>query len=139
MKRNTLSYASSIATASNNTSFLHSATILKHSIACSHLLDRKTLLLVTNTIIFRRLFYCSNVWGNTSSKNIYKLQLIQNFSCRILLGLQKFDHVSAARKSIGWLCVRQKLRLNSVIMVHKCRIYQTPPYLCNLFHDRFSV
>ena len=24
-------------------------------------------------------------------------------------------------------------------MVHKCRINQTPPYLCNLFHDRFSV
>ena len=27
----------------------------------------------------------------------------------------------------------------SVIMVHKCRINQAPPYLCNLFHDRFSV
>ena len=24
-------------------------------------------------------------------------------------------------------------------MVHKCRINQAPPYLCNLFHDRFSV
>ena len=24
-------------------------------------------------------------------------------------------------------------------MVHKCRINQAPPYLCNLFHDRFNV
>ena len=24
-------------------------------------------------------------------------------------------------------------------MVQKCRTHQAPPYLCNLFHDRFSV
>ena len=24
-------------------------------------------------------------------------------------------------------------------MVHKCRINQAPPYLCNLFQDRFSI
>ena len=104
-----------------------------------HLLDSKTLKLIINALIFSRLFYCSNVWGNTSSKNICKLQLIQNFACRIILGLKKFDHVSTARKSLGWLCVRQKLRLNTVTMVHKCRINQAPPYLCNLFQDRFSV
>ena len=37
------------------------------------------------------------------------------------------------------LPVCQKLRLNTVTMVHKCRINQAPPYLCNLFQDRFSV
>ena len=36
MKNNTLSYASCIATASNNTSSLHSAMILTHAMACSH-------------------------------------------------------------------------------------------------------
>ena len=104
-----------------------------------HLLDSKTLILIINALIFSRLFYCSNVWGNTSSKNICKLQLIQNFACRIILGLKKLDYVSIARKSLGWLSVRQKLRLNTVTMVHNCRINQAPPYLCNLFHDRFSV
>ena len=29
--------------------------------------------------------------------------------------------------------------LKSVTMVHKCSINQAPPYLCNLFHNRFSV
>ena len=100
-----------------------------------HLLDSKTLILIIDALIFSRLFYCCNVWGNTSSKNICKLQLIQNFVCRIILGLKKFDHVSIARKSLGWLSVRQKLRLNTVTMVYKCSINQAPPYLCNLFHD----
>ena len=105
----------------------------------THLLDRKTLVLIINgIIIFSRLFYCSNIWGNTCSKNICKLQLTQNFACRIILGLKQFDHISAALKSLGWLCIHQKLRLNTVIMVHKCRINQTSPYLCT-FHDRLSV
>ena len=112
---------------------------LRHINRIKHLLDSKTLKLIINALIFSRLFYCSNVWGNTSSKNICKLQLIQNFACRIILGLKKFDHVSTARKSLGWLCVRQKLRLNTVTMVHKCRRKQAPPYLCNLFQDRLNV
>ena len=104
-----------------------------------HLLDNKTLSLIIYPLVFSNLFYCSTVWGNTSSKNISKLQLIQNFACRIILGIKKFDHVSAARKSLVWLSVRQKFQLNTVIMIHKCRTKQAPPYLCDLFHDRFKV
>ena len=104
-----------------------------------HLLDNETLSLIIKALIFGRRFYLSSVWGNTSSKNISKLQLIQNFACRIILGIKKFDHVSAARKSLGWISIREKLLLNIVTMVQKCRTNQAPPYLCNLFHDRFSV
>ena len=52
-------------------------------------LDSKILTLIINALIFSWLFYCSNVWGNTSSKNICKLQLIQSFAGRIILGLKK--------------------------------------------------
>lgn len=39
-----------------------------------------------------------------------------------------------------WLAKRpSETKLNTLIMVQKCRINQAPPYLCNLFHDRFSV
>ena len=40
-------------------------------------LDSKTLILIINDLISSRLFHCSNVCGNTSGKNICKLQLIQ--------------------------------------------------------------
>lgn len=106
-----------------------------------HLLDNKTLVLIINALIFSRLFYCFTfiVFGYTSSTNISKLQLIQNFACKIILGIKKFAHISAARQSLGWRGVRQKLLLNTVTMVYKCRTTQVPPYLCDLFHDRFSV
>ena len=73
-----------------------------------NVMDNKTLSLIIRALIFSRLCYCSSVWGNTSSKNISKLQLIQNFAYRIILGITKFDHVSAAHKFLGWLSVRQK-------------------------------
>ena len=44
-----------------------------------------------------------------------------------------------ANPRLGWLSVRQKIQLNTVTMVHKCRTKHAPPYLCDLFHDRFKV
>ena len=105
-----------------------------------HLLDRKTLILVINAFVFTRL--CSAVWSNTWTKNRRKLQLIQNFGCRIIiLGLQRFDHISKGLKSLEWLnhFVCDKLFLNDVVMVHKCRNDLAPSYLSTLFNSRFSV
>ena len=102
-----------------------------------HLLNNKTLILIINALVFSKLFYCTTVWDNSSSKNISKLQLIHNFACRIILGVKKFDHVSAARKFLGWLSP-SKTSTKYVTMVHKCRTKQAQPYLCDLFHDRFK-
>ena len=59
-----------------------------------HLLDKKTLLLLINSFVFSKLFYCSPVWGNTSKRNLHKRQLVQNFAATVVLGLKKFDHIS---------------------------------------------
>ena len=74
-----------------------------------HLFDKETLLLVINSFVFSRLFYCSSVWSNTSATNIHKLQLVQNFAARTILGLRKYDHISAGLRSLQWLNVKQRL------------------------------
>ena len=51
-----------------------------------HLLDKETLLLIINSLVFSRLFYCSSVWSNTSATKTHKLQLVQNFAARPYLG-----------------------------------------------------
>ena len=70
-----------------------------------HLLDKKTILLLMSSFVFSKLYYCSTVWSNTSKHNINKLQLVQNFAARVVLGLKKFDHISQAIKSLNWLPV----------------------------------
>ena len=85
-----------------------------------HLLDRKTLLLLMNAFIFSTMYYCSTVWANTSQRNIKKLQLVQNFAARIVLGFKKFDHISQGIKSLNWLTVKERLYFNDAVMVFKC-------------------
>ena len=53
-------------------------------------LDRVLLLTAINALVFSKLYYCSNVWANTTEKNIRKLQAVQNFACRIVSGARKY-------------------------------------------------
>ena len=73
-----------------------------------HLIDRKTLLLLINAFVFSKLFYCSTVWSNTSETNVKRLQLVQNFAGRTVLGLRKYDHISEGLKPLKWLSVSDK-------------------------------
>ena len=80
-----------------------------------HFLDRKTLLLLINAFVFSKLFYCSTVWSNTSKTNIKKLQLVQNFAGRRVLGLRKYDHISEGLNSLRWLPMADKLLLQFLL------------------------
>ena len=49
-----------------------------------YLLDLKSNVLLINSFVFIKLFYCSSVWGNTVKSNINKLQLERTFAARIV-------------------------------------------------------
>ena len=104
-----------------------------------HLLDRKTLMLLINAFVFSKLFYCSTVWSNTCKTNVKKLQLVQNFAARILLGLKKFDHISQGLKSLNWLPVSDRILVNDAIMVYKCLHNLVPEYLAGKLKKRSEV
>ena len=69
-------------------------------------------------------------------ENIKKFQLIQNFACRIVLGLKKYDHITEGLKSLNWLNVNDRLLVNDLLMVHKCIHDQIPSYLIGKFIQR---
>ena len=104
-----------------------------------HLLDRKTLLLLINSFVFSKLFYCSSVWGNTSKRNLHKLQLVQNFAARVVLGLKKFDRIPQARRSLKWLDVTEKVLFNDLALVFKCINGLAPDYLGKYFIKRSAL
>ena len=112
---------------------------LVHINRIKHVLDRPTLLLLTKRFVFTQLFYCSSVWANTSKANIHKLQLVQNFAARIILGLKKFDHISEGLKSLGILKVKDRLDVHDAVMVFKCLNNLAPKYLCDQLQMRSSV
>ena len=108
-------------------------------IRLKHLLDRKMLLAIINAFVFSKLFYCSSVWSNTSKTNARRLQLVQNFAGRIVLGLRKYDRISEGLKSLKWLPIADKLFLNDSVMVHKCLIVRSPDYLSQKVTRRLDL
>ena len=104
-----------------------------------HLFDKETLSLIINSFVFSRLFYCSSVWSNTSAINIHKLQLVQNFAARIILGLRKYDYISAGLRSLRWLNVKQRLMVNDAVMMHKCLQGLSTSYLSDKFSSRATI
>ena len=80
-----------------------------------HLLEKKMLPALINAFVFSKPFYCSTVRSNTSKPNVKRLQLVQNFAGRIVLGLRKYDHISVGLNSLKWLTIADKLLLNESI------------------------
>ncbi|CAB4038293.1 Hypothetical predicted protein [Paramuricea clavata] len=68
--------------------------------------DKEALTLIVSALVMNKMFYCSTVWSNTSSTNIKKLQLVQNFACRIITNIGKFDHISPGLRELNWLPVK---------------------------------
>ena len=111
---------------------------LTRVIRIKHLLDQRTLTYLINAFVFCKLFYCSTVWSNTSKENIRKLQLVQNYACRIVTDLKKYYHFSEALKSVKWLNVKGKLLFNDLVMVYKCMNNLTPDYLRERLQHRVA-
>ena len=45
-----------------------------------HALNKHSLIIIINTLVFSKLSYCFNVWSNTSQAYLDKLQSVQNFA-----------------------------------------------------------
>ena len=112
---------------------------LTRVIRIKHLLDQRTLTYLINAFVFCKLFYCSTVWSNTSKENIRKLQLVQNYACRIVTDLKKYNHISEALKSLKWLNVKGKLLFIDLGMVYKYMNNLTPNYLRERFQHRSEI
>lgn len=74
-------------------------------------LDKSSLLTVINALVFSKMYYCSNVWANTIDKNAPKLQAVQYYTCQIVSGARKYDHVTPFLNILS-CCL---LRTNSII------------------------
>ena len=84
-----------------------------------HLLDAKTLERLINALVFRKLYYCSPVWSNTSNENISKLQKVQNFAGTITTGKRKFDHITPVLRELRWLPVTSFLKCMIGVLAFK--------------------
>ena len=101
-----------------------------------HILDERTLIQIINALIFSRMYYFSSVWSNIPTKNINKLQSVQNFLARIVSGLRKYDHVTPILRPLECLPVEDRLNFRDAIMTFKWVKGLAPLYLSVKFELR---
>ena len=71
-----------------------------------HAFRKDILIMIINSLVFSKLYYCSSVWANTTDTNIKRLQGTQNYAAHIVCNIRKYDHVSPALKSLKWIPVK---------------------------------
>ena len=63
---------------------------------------------------------------------IKRLQRIQNYAARIVVGLRKYDHVTETLIKLHWLPVKYRILYKVLLTVHKCLVGKAPKYLQDL-------
>ena len=104
-----------------------------------HAFDRSTLSIIINALVFSKLFYCCNVWSNTTEYNLNRIQAVQNFAARIIGNTRKYDHISPILKELKRLPVRQHLYYHHAIMAFKCMTGCAPDSLFSKYIQQASI
>ena len=84
--------------------------------------------MVANALGSSHLNYCNSLFCSLSSKNITRLQNIQNCLARFVSGAPRFSYVSSILKSLHWLPVKQRIIFKTLLLIYKFLTTGKPKY-----------
>ena len=76
-------------------------------------------IIVANALVSSRLDYCNTLFCSLLSKNITRLQKIQNCLAHFVSDASRFSHVSPILKSLHWLPVKQRIIFKTLLLIYK--------------------
>ncbi len=82
-------------------------------------LDRKTSLLLYQSLVLPHFDYCDTTYSCTTQANLNKLQLIQNSACRTVLRCSKREPRDNMHKELGLLKLNERRELHLSMDCHK--------------------
>ena len=77
--------------------------------------------------------YGDIVWGNCGETLLNKLQKIQNRAARIITGSDYDAPSEPLLMELGWRNIRELIRYDTVVMIHKSKYNFSPEYIKSLF------
>ena len=82
-------------------------------------LDKKTSLLLYQSLVLPHFDYCDTTYGCTSTVNLNKLQLVQNSACRTVLRCGKREPIANMHKDLNILTLEIRRKLHLSMDCHK--------------------
>ena len=84
-------------------------------------LTKESLLTLVHAFITSRVDYCNGVLYGSNGYLLNRLQSVLNSAARLILGVSKFDSVSAAiRDELHWLPIRKRIQFKIAFLVRHC-------------------
>ena len=102
---------------------------LKHM---SKFVSESSLKTLAASFILSRFDYCNSLFKNLKNSQIDKLQKLQNFAAKVILGKSLYDHVTPCLIELHWLPIRFRIDYKIGLLVFKCLNGLAPPYLSEL-------
>lgn len=89
------------------------------------------------SIICSRLDYCNSLYSGLSVTNLNRLQRVQNDLARVVLGLKKFDHITAGLMDLHWLPIKYRIDFKIAALTYKILNTYSPSYLFDVLTPYF--
>ena len=100
-----------------------------------HLLSPSIAITLANSLVSSKLDYCNSLYFGISTKNLSKLQRIQNSLARAITFTSKRQHISPVLKDLHWLPVKERIDFKICLLTYKSLKNHQPVYL----HETLSI
>ncbi len=87
---------------------------------------------VINVFVTSRLDYCNSLYCVLPQMGIYRLQVVQNASAKLLTETKKRDHISPILACLHWLPVKFRIDFKIAVFVYKTLPGLAPKYISDL-------
>ena len=77
--------------------------------------------------------YCSVVWHSCGTTLSQKIERVQNYAMRVILGKPPLTPSESLRQELGWTTLQQRREIKMLLQVHRCLNGRAPKYLMDKF------
>ncbi len=82
--------------------------------------------MLVESLVLSLFNYCNFIyWPFLDNNRKNRIQLIQNYCCRFIYGLKKYDHISLKIEELGWLKMETRVKIHFACFLFK-NIHQLP-------------
>ena len=87
---------------------------------------------IGSAIVGSRLDFCNSLLHGISTKNIKRLQRVQNMLARVVTGKGKYEHITPILRELHWLPIVQRIDFKIATIVFKTTKSSQPEYLADM-------
>lgn len=95
-------------------------------------LTQEAVIQLVTSLILSRLDYCNSLLAGLPSKQISRLQRVQNNAARLIFRKSKRTHVTPLFMKLHWLPVEYRIQYKLATLAFRCFDGTLPPYLSSL-------